>query len=72
VRQVFQRNPTLRAFGRLDQLFGDTMVDIARKASFFAGQLAQPALGRERAFLLEFLAQAAVALSCAISFMAVF
>ena len=58
VRQVFQRNPSVRAFGVENESLADLVVDVLLKASLPARQLPEMASGRFRAALLQITAQA--------------
>src|SRR5258706_3429482 len=53
MRQVFQRYRSLRAFGRRNNPFGETVVHILGKAGFLPGQDFEPAAAALRAFLLQ-------------------
>jgi hypothetical protein len=52
VRQIFQRNRPLRAFGLRNKLLCNAMVCILLKAVLFTRQLSQMAFGRETTALL--------------------
>jgi len=53
VRQVFQRNTSLRVFSGSDDLLTDAVVLVASKAGLSAGQIPQSFLGASRSFALE-------------------
>ena len=57
MREIFQRYPSLRAFGHLYKLFGDHMVGMCGKAALLTRKLAQAAATAMRAFALQFATQ---------------
>jgi len=53
MRQIFERNRTLRVFGFLNKLFCNPMVCVFLEAALFPGQFSQVAFGRKRPALLQ-------------------
>ena len=53
VPKVFQPYRPLRAFGKLDKLFADYVVDVASEPPFFARELLEAASGGVRALALK-------------------
>lgn len=62
-RQILQGNAAPGAFGLGYELLADAVIHVVGKAFLFARQLLQTMLGRAAAFLLELLAQPAVAMA---------
>jgi len=60
MRQIFQRNPSVRAFGSLNESLADRVVDVFLETTLTARQLLQVASGRLRAALLKLRAKALV------------
>lgn len=56
--EVFKADRPFCAFGSLNEVFADRMVGVFGEAGFLARQAPEPSLGRQRAFLLEPVAQA--------------
>lgn len=65
-RQIFQGYRTLRALGSCNDTLAHNVVGIALKTALSAGQLAQVALGRQRAVSLQSRAKALMALARAL------
>jgi hypothetical protein len=63
MRQFFQRNRPLRAFGLRNNPLGETVVDVFGKAALLTGQLPQSAAVAESAELLELVSQAPVSIA---------
>lgn len=63
VRQIFQRNPAPGAFRLGDDALTDRVVGVRGKAALFTGESLEAATGRLRAFLLQFLAKSAMAVT---------
>jgi hypothetical protein len=57
MRQIFNGNCSLRAFGLRNNPFGEVVVHPSGKSVFLTRQLPQSAATAERAFLLELLSQ---------------
>jgi hypothetical protein len=56
MRQIFERNPSIRAFSNTANLFGNDVVHVAHKSLFASADSAQDTFGRTCAFLLKALA----------------
>ena len=69
VLQVFESNPTLRAFGSLDKSFGDDVVRVGRKAAFLSRQDTQAAPRPVRALALQPGAQPAMPVAHTLQFL---
>src|SRR4029453_17605510 len=63
VRQFFQRNRALRAFGLRNNPFGETVVDVLGKSAFLSSQFPQAAAATERNKLQKLVPQAPLAIA---------
>jgi len=70
MRQVFQRNRSVRAFGFLDKPLADHVVGVFLKAPLASLELAQAALGRSGSDLLQHLTAGRIPLAAAFNLIA--
>lgn len=63
MRQIFQRNRPLRAFGRRHNLRTQVVIDPCSKPPLLSRKRTQAAAAAQRAFLLQFLAQPPMAIA---------
>jgi len=63
MRQIFDGNRALRAFGLRNNPFGENVVDVFSESGFLSGKDAQAATAPQRAVPLELVAQAPVTIA---------